>query len=170
MYQRIVAQFKFWPYYKIILRTVYFINPWNIWVFVAVPIMGYSIAFQNRNADYFLKAIVIATIMLLLIPSLVYFSARKNFYTKGKFTGPVVFETTDERMTVTDTSRSISYRWDDDCYMIKEFKNWLVLYKKVKTLHVAVEIIPKEAFTPEQLNELKTGLSAQSHLVQKWRK
>ncbi|HTA83048.1 MAG TPA: YcxB family protein [Bacteroidia bacterium] len=169
MYQRIVAQFKFWPYYKIILRTMYFINPWSIWVFVCVPIIGYSVAFQNPNADYFFKSIAIATIMLFIYPGIIYFSSKKNFYDKGKYTGPVVFETTDERMTVTTTSRNISYRWDDACYMMKEFKNWLVLYKKVKNTQIPVEIIPKEAFTPEQLNELKKGLSTQGHLVQKWK-
>lgn len=130
--------------------------------------MGYTIALENIGRADFFSAIIISSFLLLFYPAIIYFSAKRNFYAKGKLSSTNVFEITPDKMIATATSRNAAFRWDDGTYILRELPNWVVFYKQVKKTKIPIEIIPKEAFTDNDFEELKKILAGQTHLEQHW--
>jgi hypothetical protein len=168
MYIRVVANYKFDSYWKLMLRLFYATTPWAIWVLVCVPLLVISNLYEIPNRANKMEALFFFLLWLLLFPAIIYYSSRKKFYSNGKLSNPVIFEITEEKMTITTTSSNSSLRWDDRCYLIRVFKNWIVIYKVINRRRFPIEIIPRELLSSEQLNEIKLIVLAPPPYKRKW--
>jgi hypothetical protein len=158
MYIRVVANYKFSSYWSLMLRLFYFRNFWVIWVLVLVPVFGIASSITLSNYPHRIETGTLFTAWLLLFPAIIYYNSRKKFYSNGKLSNPVVFEITEEKLTITTTSSNSSRRWDDGSYLIQGTKNWLIVYKVINNRKIPLEIIPRELFTIEQLKEIQQAV------------
>jgi hypothetical protein len=86
--------------------------------------------------------IIIGTIALVVLPTSVYFSAKKNYDSDAYLQETIHYEMTDERISIYGQSFNSELLWDK-LYMVHELNNWLLIYhnKQVAT------IIPKNSIS-----------------------
>ncbi len=100
---------------------------------------------------------------VVLIPILIYGTARKNFFTHGRLQEKMKYEFRDEKIKVTGETFNSEFDWAK-LYKITELKHWVLIYQN-KTI---ANLIPKESFG-EKFGEFK-GLIQTKHIKLRLRK
>jgi hypothetical protein len=87
--------------------------------------------------------------IVALLPFLIYRSAKKNYSTHGRLQERIIYNFTEERITITGETFSSELSWEKT-YKIEELRDWILIYQN----NIIANIIPKANFGGN-LNEFK---------------
>lgn len=87
--------------------------------------------------------------IIVVLPTSIYFNARKNFTTHGLIKEKIIYEFTDEKITQNGETFHSEMEWTK-IYKVVEMKNWILIYHNRQIANT----IPKESFG-ENLMEFK---------------
>jgi len=98
------------------------------------------------------SALISGLILIVIIPSLLYFSFRRNYQNKNnRISEPITYTFSNDMIECQGESFKSSFTWDK-IHMIAESKSWILLYQN----KLAANIIPKERISKEDIIRLKS--------------
>jgi len=83
----------------------------------------------------------LAFYIIIALPILIYFNARKNFSTNGLIKEKIIYEFTDDKICHTGETFYSEKDWTK-VYKIVEMKHWILIYQSRQIAN----LIPKESF------------------------
>lgn len=104
--------------------------------------------------------------ILILLPLVVFYSARSVFKTSHAIREPVTYEFSDEWVSAKAEKYDFRQSWDL-IYKVEETKNWFLIF----TNRINAIYLKKESFEDEaDMEVLKSLIRGKSHILQKLKK
>lgn len=97
-----------------------------------------------------LFALVFGFFTVVYLPISIYIRSKKNYKSNGRLQENIKYSFGKEEMNISGSSFNSTLTWDKT-YMVKELKNWILLYQTKQVMN----IIPKESFSDNQLSEFR---------------
>jgi hypothetical protein len=97
---------------------------------------------------------IVAVGFLVILPLIIYMQGKRNFKTNTRLNEEMKYIFTDDKFYITGESFKSEMTWEK-AYKIEELKNWILIYQNWQVAN----IIPKSAFSDEQLNDFRQIIS-----------
>jgi hypothetical protein len=124
----------------------------------------YLIIVAENLATSIVPQFLLGIFFLIGLPFFILYGASKNYKTHGKIQGKVVYDFTEEKISIAGESFNSEMNWNS-LYKIVELKEWIILYHNRQ----AANFIPKTGIG-ENLTELRNLIQSKKDLRSKLRK
>lgn len=138
------------------IRLLY--NKPGTWFIIAVAIFIllstlYSLLFEPQYSSP--VQIILPFAMLVWLPLITYFSAKKNYSTNKRVNEAIEYQFDNDLLSVKGESFAAQFTWDR-LYRVSGTRNWLFIWQTKNSANV----IPRACITDEQIVQLKKILTA----------
>lgn len=103
--------------------------------------------------------------IIVLLPIVVYFSAKRNYYSNKRLQETIDYEFTNQKMNISGESFSSEINWSKT-FKIEELKKWFLIYQSKQVAN----LIPKSDLTEEQISYLRFLFSGLENIIVKLRR
>ena len=105
--------------------------------------------------------LVFGLYIVIFLPLVVYYKAKKNFQNNLRVQEPIVYEFTDETIKLTGESFNTEFTWEKT-HKVIELKNWMLIYQN----NLVANAIEKKNFG-DQLQAFRDLVNSKSYLKSK---
>jgi hypothetical protein len=134
-------------------RVVFFLVYRNLSIKILTGI-GFAIillslvSIGSDNFQY--QGLLVGGVMAGLLPLFVHFNANKQYSSNNRLKEEMVYEIEKEKVKIKGSTFSTEWNWDA-IFKLEETKKWFLIWQDAQQ----VNVLPKKAFTQDQLYELR---------------
>ncbi|RYD75290.1 MAG: YcxB family protein [Sphingobacteriales bacterium] len=142
-------------YIKLLLALAY--RKPIIWMFTFIGLLSFVAVILNLLdiglRDFPFMELIISIAILIVYPTIIYLRGKRSYERTPQLKEEITYRFTTEKMRVKTENTETQTSWNK-VEKVQEHKKWILIYQE----NLITNIIPKNAFTIEQLSALRNIL------------